>query len=121
MSSSPLILPGGATVAADGTGVVAYGPVPWGVRWAIGRIVVSCTDTAGTTLTADVYVGSISKSATQKASDRRDGTQTGRSDTADYVLPVYAYSGELVVIVWRGATPGSICTGRLEGTAEPAG
>ena len=96
-----------ATADADGRAVVSTGPAKFGDSWTV-KSMATTTDSS-TESQLRVYRGAESDSALVAS------TYSGNQDTAggsEILVP----SQDKLVFVWSNASPGALCTCRLEGT-----
>lgn len=107
MSNYPLQEFVQATADANGRAVGTTGPERYGERWSV--TLINTNTNSSTESELKVYRGVESNSA------RVLGTYSGNSDTAGGGKPIDVPSGDKLVFVWSGASPGAICTARLEG------
>lgn len=96
-----------ATVGADGTATVNIGPRKYGDRWTVTTLASQSNSALETTL--KVYRGAAVPTAVVAS------TYSGNNDNAGGAA-IEIGSADKLVFQWTGATPGAICTCRIEGT-----
>jgi hypothetical protein len=96
-----------ATVAADGTALITFGPVDASHIWRVTRAAVGAQGSAleGPAL---LYVGDT------LPQNLRDGTATGTFDIAEYPAPLVVPATVVLNIAWSGMTPGAIVNGAIQ-------
>jgi len=95
-----------ATADATGTANAVIGPKKYGDRWSVNTLASASTSALESTL--KVYRGAAVPTA-QVAS-----TYSGNNDNAGGAA-IEIGSADKLVFQWTGATPGAVCTCRIEG------
>lgn len=105
----PLNEPVLATADANGRAVASTGPYKYGDRWVIESITTNTNSVLESQL--KVYRGVESESAVVASS------YSGNQDSAGGNV-IRVPTGDKLVFVWSGCTPGAQCNARLEGDLE---
>lgn len=94
-----------ATADSNGRATAVIGPRKYGDKWHVTTITSESNSAKDVQLR--VYRNVESDTA------RIESTYSGKSDTSpcDYTF----YAGDKIVYVWSGATPGAMCSSRIEG------
>src|SRR5882762_6391746 len=106
MAAYPLLEFVQATAGADGRAVASKGPAKYGDSWEVTTLATTTNSTTESQLR--VYRGVESNSALVAS------TYSGNQDTAGGNT-IKVPGQDKLVFVWSGATPGAICTCRIEG------
>jgi hypothetical protein len=101
-----------ATVNSAGTATCKVGPQGLGVTWYPSSVVVSTSVGATDAATAACYVGSIAAMNLQGGQ-----SYAGGGDTIGLSVQTMT-PGDLLIVVWTGATPGSTATMNVVGTQD---
>lgn len=89
-----------ATVAADGTATLQFGPVEGNQLWLIDRAVCSCSGTAATQPTCDLYVDEVDQRGL------RDHSDVAFRDISEYPSALLVGETSTLLAVFGGAPAG---------------
>lgn len=98
-----------ATADANGTATAEIGPRKYGDSWTVTLLATSTNSAAESRLR--VFRGAVMDSALLAT------TYSGNNDNAGG-SPIKVTAGDKLVFQWTNATPGAICTCRIEGDLE---
>lgn len=96
--------------AANGAGVAqaVFGPVQPGYQWRVERIAISSDSALASAFT--MYLETIDPT------NIVESTPSGNNDIADETQPILVPEGSRLLAVWTGATPGALCSVRIQYT-----
>jgi hypothetical protein len=112
MAGVPLTGGQAQTVAGTTTPQLSIGPHGWGVVWYPVQVTVSSSIGALDTSTAACYLGSVALANLQGGQ-----SYAGGGDVISLSVPGMT-PGDLLIIVWQGATVGSVVTVNVQGTQD---
>lgn len=99
-----------ATIGASGSVTLSVGPTGYGVFWSVSNVSVSTSVGAADTSTVACYIGAVALANLQGGT-----SYAGGGDNISLSAGALS-TGDLIICVWSGGTPGSVASMNVYGT-----